>query len=98
MNGSSHLDYIEETEHRFDLTTTESSKIFTLLSKLCKSKATGLDKISARLLRECADLIAPSLSFIFNRSIVTGIFPVEWKCSKVIPLFLNKAGRTFRLE
>ena len=47
VNGSSHLDYIEETEHRFDLTTTESSKIFTLLSKLCKSKATGLDKISA---------------------------------------------------
>ena len=24
---------------------------------------------------------------IFNRSINTGIFPTDWKCSKVIPLF-----------
>ena len=45
------VDYLEETEHRFELNTIECSKVFSLLSKLCKSKATGLDKISARLLR-----------------------------------------------
>ena len=27
------------------------------------------------------------LCVIFNRSLITGIFPDEWKCSKVIPLF-----------
>jgi hypothetical protein len=59
---------------------------FSLLSKLSKSKATGLDKISARLLRVCSDLIAQSICSIFNRSINTGIFPEEWKCSKVVPL------------
>ena len=32
-----------------------------LLSKFCISKAEGLDMISARLLRECADLISCSL-------------------------------------
>ena len=53
------------------------------------SKATGLDKISARLLRECADLISNSLCLIFNCSISTGVFLDEWKCSKVIPLFKN---------
>ena len=62
-------------------------KFFSLLSKLCKSKATGLDKISARPLRECADLVASSLCAIFNRSIVSGVFPTEWKSTKVIPLF-----------
>lgn len=61
--------------------------MFSLLSKLCKSKATGLDKISARLLRESADLIASSLCSIFNHSIESGVFPEEWRCSKVIPLF-----------
>ena len=86
-NNPSHLDYLKEIDHRFELKTTEYSKVLSLLSKLCKSKATGLDKISARLLRECADLIASSLCSIFNRSIVSGVFPVEWKCSKVIPLF-----------
>ena len=35
-----------------------SAHIYSLLSKLCKSKATGLDSISAKLLRECPDLIA----------------------------------------
>ena len=62
-------------------------KFISSLSKLCKSKATGLDKISARLLRECTDLVASSLCAIFNRSIVSGIFPTEWKSTKVVPLF-----------
>ena len=50
-------------------------------------KATGLDKISARSLRESADLVADHLCAIFNKSIVPGIFADEWKLSKVIPLF-----------
>ena len=60
-----------------------------MLYRLSKSKATGLDKISARLLRECADLISNSLCLIFNCSTSTGVFPDEWKCFKVIPLFKN---------
>ena len=66
---------------------TRPSIVFSLLSKLSVSKATGLDKISAKLLGVCPDLIADSLCSIFNRSINTGIFPEEWKCSKVVPLF-----------
>ena len=89
QNGDtpSYLDYVKETDHRFELKTTDCSKVFSLLSKLCKSKATALDKISARILRECADLVASTLCVIFNRSIVSGVFPTEWKSAKVIPLF-----------
>ena len=83
----SHLKYITRTDSRFELRETNCSKVFSLLSKLCKSKATGLDLISARLLRESADLIAGSLCSIFNSSIKSGVFPQEWKCAKVIPLF-----------
>jgi len=42
-----YLDYVKGTEHRFELKTTDCLTIFSLLSKLGKSKATGLDKISA---------------------------------------------------
>ena len=35
----------------------------------------------------CADLIASPLRTIFNQSIISGVFPGEWKLSKVIPLF-----------
>ena len=66
-------------------------QFFFHLSNLSKSKATGLDGISARLLRECPDLISESLTLIFNRSINTGIFPDEWKYAKVIPI--HKHGK-----
>ena len=92
----SHLDYLTTTSKTFELRTTNSSDVFTLLSRLSKSKATGLDKISAKLIRKCPDLIANSLCTIFNRSITCGIFPDEWKCSKVIPLF--KQGERFDLN
>ena len=84
---NSHLKYLTRTDKMFEIQPTDNNKVRSLLSKLCKSKATGLDKISARLLRECPDLISHSLCEIFNRSIMTGIFPEEWKCSKVVPLY-----------
>lgn len=83
--------YVKGTEERFVLNNINPSKVFLLLSKLCKSKATGLDKISARLLCESADLIANSLCSTFNRSINSGVFSDDWKCSKVIPLFKQVA-------
>ena len=87
-NGdNSCLDYLNITDQRFCFTPTNSSHVFSLLNKLSKSKATGLDKISARLIRECADLICISICKIFNCSLTTGIFPDDWKCAKVTPLF-----------
>ena len=83
----SHLHYLSDTNCQCELNTIGVSKVYALLSKLCKSKATGLDKISARFLRESADLIAEHLCSIVNKSIVAGIFPDEWKLSKVTPLF-----------
>ena len=55
-------------------------------------KATGLDTVSARLLRECFDLISDSLALIFNRSIETSIFPDEWKSARITPLS-KKCGK-----
>jgi hypothetical protein len=63
-----------------------------VLSKLCKSKATGLDQISARLVRECADLISSSITNLFNLLLTLGTFPEDWKCAKVTPIFNFKQG------
>ena len=57
------------------------------LRKLCMRKATGLNTVSARLLRECFDLISDSLALIFNRSIETSIFPDEWKSARITRLY-----------
>ena len=52
VTGHSHLDYltIQNHEHSFQFQEINTSAVFSLLSKLCKSKATGLDRISAKVL------------------------------------------------
>ena len=70
-------EFLCATTKEFIFEKTTTAYILSLLSKLCKSKATGLDKISAKLLKECPDLIAESLTLIFNQSLSTGILPMS---------------------
>ena len=53
--------------------------VFRLLFDIKCSKASGLDKISERLIKDSAKVIAPSLIIIFNCSLSTGVFPEDWK-------------------
>ena len=73
---------------------TTPAHVFSLLSKFCKSKATGLDNLSAKLLRECPNFLAEHLTAIFNISLITGIFPDEWKSARVTPLYKNSGAQT----
>ena len=52
------LKYLNITDQRFCFTPGNSSQAFSQLNRIkrSKSKAVGLGKISARLIRECADL------------------------------------------
>ena len=58
-----------------------------LLIKLNESKAAGLDNIPNKLLKMAGDIVAPSLTQIFAKSISTGIFPTEWKLARVSLIF-----------
>ena len=53
------------------------------------SKSSGLDKISARLLKDISDVIVPFLTEIFNLSLTQGIFPNDWKQARVSPIFIS---------
>ena len=69
-NGnSSLLEYLSlylDDENYFVLKqTSDVAIVYSFLSELSQPKVTGLDQISVRLLRECADLIAPYLCSIF---------------------------------
>ena len=57
------------------------------MNKINKCKATGQDRISARPIRECADLICVPICDIFNQSISQGKPPEEWRSARVTPLF-----------
>ena len=58
-----------------------------ILQTLDVTKATGPDGISAKLLKETAPEIAPSLCKLFNKTLNTGVFPREWKEANIVPVF-----------
>ena len=66
QNNRCYLNYLSSHNNniRFQLKETNFSEVFVLLSKLSRSKATGLDKLLSHLFQECPDLIVESLSYI----------------------------------
>ena len=60
--------------------------VLTHLQNLNESKATGLDGISAKLLKLSAPAIAQDLCDIFNHSLTTSQIPACWKEAKVTPI------------
>ena len=70
------------------ITSVEVNKIILAISP---DKATGIDKIAARLLRLAAPAVALSIAKLINLSFCTGTFPSRWKIAKVTPLYKNGA-------
>ena len=93
---STYLNNFPENFNKFSFRPTTSSIVFTHLNRLSKTKSTGLDNISVKLIRECADIISGPLCDLFNKSLMSGIFPDDWKCARVIPLF--KQDKSFDLN
>ena len=57
------------------------------IKHLKPKKAIGLDKISARFLKDSFYVIVSSLTSLFNISLQTETFPSTWKNARVVPLF-----------
>ena len=93
---SIYLNNISENYNKSCFRQTTTSDVFTHLNRLSKTKATGLDNTSVRLIRECADIISDPLCDLFNKSLMSGVFRDEWKCARVTPLF--KQGESFDLN
>ena len=62
------------------------SEVAQLLQNVDLSKASGSDKISARMLKSTASSIAPSIHKLFNLSIRLGRIPHQWKHSMIVPI------------
>ena len=79
--------YLETTDKSFSLQTPSIDIALNLLKKIDDKKDTGLDKIPSKVFKTAARIIAPSHTDIFSKSILTGIYPSEWKTAKVTPAF-----------
>ena len=69
----------------FDLV--DVSTIEGIIGKLKSKSSSGLDGISANLLKNMSEIISSTLTIIINQSLTTGIFPDRLKCAKVVPIY-----------
>ena len=82
--------YLIPTNKTFNLEIPTIDTVYRLLKTIDEKKSnSGLEKIPNKLLKIAADVIAPSLTEIFAKSIYTGIFPNEWKEARVSPVHKN---------
>ena len=79
--------YLQQIDKTFTFQAVTVDNVRDLLLKTDSKKATGLDKVPCKILKLSANIIAPSLTHIFNQSIAVGIFPTEWKLARVSPIF-----------
>ena len=82
--------YTSTTECNFTLEPTNISAVERLLNQLLADKASGLDNIPCRFVKASAPSISSSLCKIFNHSLLTGVFPENWKMAKVVSI--HKGG------
>ena len=85
--------FLNETNSSFSFTPITVEAVTEHLTKLNVKKATGLDSIDNRLLKTGAQVLAPSLTNLLNKSLTSGEFPEKWKTAEVMPIH-KKGDRT----
>ena len=67
--------------------TTQEDTVRDLLLQLDRPKSMGPDEIHPRVLRELAELTAEPPSTIYQRSLLTGEVPEDWRLAGVTPIY-----------
>ena len=76
-----------KTDAQFSLHCVSEEYVKYELRKLETNKAIGLDKISAKLLKDASEVIAPSIQKLINMSITQCCFPDLWKSAKITAIY-----------
>ena len=79
--------YLSCCKSTFQLERISPKDLLNLISNVDTTKATGLDCISNKIIKISASIIYEDLAKLFNKSIESNIFPVEWKTARVVPIF-----------
>ena len=74
-------------ENSYSFSLVSENKVFKYLNNLSAHKATGLDGIPSRFVKDGASIIANPLAHVINLSLVQGVVPEDLKSARVVPLF-----------
>ena len=78
---------IQSPLYRFKLRHIPLNKVFNALNKLKNGKAMRMHNLPDRILKLSKDVIANSLSDLFNVCIDASVFPSDFKMARVAPIF-----------
>ena len=78
------------TSHNLENINITSKDVHDIIKSLKVNKASGMDGVSHRILKEAIDSISEPLCKIFNKSLHQGIYPTQWKYANVIPIYKSK--------
>ena len=78
-------------EFKFDYTNLD--EVCNIIKSLDNSSSSGISGIPAKLFKKSMHSLAPLILKLFNKCIISGIIPDEWKCAIVIPLYKNKGNK-----
>ena len=82
--------YNQPPTHNLENISITSKDVYDIIKSLKVNKASGMDGVSHRILKEAIESISEPLCKIFNKSLHQGIFPTQWKYANVIPIYKSK--------
>jgi hypothetical protein len=90
--GTPKLDFPRNTTAFTDIEFSEEL-VLEKLRGLDKTKSPGPNRITASVLKTCADILCRPLSMLFGQSFDSGVLPSDWRTAIICPIF--KKGDKF---
>ena len=76
----------QRLDEPFKFTRTNSWDVLAKIQKVCQYKSSGLKNISTTFFKHVAGLLVDEFTYMFNRVIATGKFPIKWKTATITPI------------
>ena len=79
-----------QTQEQLTDITVSAESVEEILLSLKENKAAGPDEVENRVMKQCAEEMAPKLQELFRKSIDEGEVPFQWKEAHIVPI--HKGG------
>ena len=77
----------QEHENKLRECTTNFVEVLRLCKEIKIAKSSGYSHLSSKVLKDSFMVLTTQLTYLFNLSLSTAIFPEDWKKATVVPLY-----------
>ena len=88
-NGCNYSQFVNRVDSNFHFHPLSSSQVYDLFNSLFVCKATGIDKVSAKVLKWAAPVVSESLMQVLTGQLSHMFFQLSGKCLKERPFHKN---------